>query len=260
MRRLILLLLAACVLAGCESPTLTERARATAIAQEAAGRAAARAVEVQATATAAAQAAAEREATAGARAAAVSVMWLAAAVGLLVLCVSCAFAVGAWFTKRATTIYPNAAGQYPVITRRGFGYVAMHDPNRSLGPVTVYRTPTLLDTLAGVIGYLRSGRPPARPAITADFFGDGSETTRARIASQAQAVSALAAVTRPQGLLGGETRRPDDQVKLAQAVMGGGGMLADSNSGYGGAPAEVQLIDDQARIDNLTRLLEDGEE
>jgi len=69
-------------------------------------------------------------------------------VGTLVLFVGVAFGIVALVNKRATSVYPNAQGQFPIITKRGPGWVAFHDPNRGLGPGAVIRTPGLIERAA----------------------------------------------------------------------------------------------------------------
>jgi hypothetical protein len=113
--------------------------------------------------------------------------------GALVLAVGLAFGVVAWVNKRAATVYPDARGQFPVIVRRGLGWVAFHDPNRALGPATVVRTPTALDALAGVaiatVKALKQGDTPSLPTAepAAAFPLPGSEPTMLQVATQAQA-------------------------------------------------------------------------
>ncbi|MBN1887048.1 MAG: hypothetical protein JW850_03625 [Thermoflexales bacterium] len=158
--------------------------------------------------------------------------------GALVLAVGSAFAVVALLNKRATSVYPNGAGQYPIIARRGFGWITYHDPNRGLGPAAVYRTPTLLDVVATTIVAIRSGKPPALTAPAADFPPTADTGTMAQIASQAQAVGLMAAATRNQ--------EPNQQVRrLAETV-------ARSTLGTPTAasrlPGEIKLIDDPEQI------------
>lgn len=155
----------------------------------------------------------ERQAAADARlATATSNAMIAIAGGIAALIVATggAMALIAWISKRATSVYPNAAGQYPVIIRRGFGWVTFHDPNRSLGPAAVYRTPTLLDIVIGAI----KSQPQS---VAAQFPASADNQTMTQIATQAQAIGLMAAATRPQGLL--SAQRPVEQTaQLVQAI------------------------------------------
>jgi len=111
--------------------------------------------------------------------------YLGVGVGVLVLLVGMAFASVAWVGKRATTIYPDKRGQFPVVVRRGPGWVTFHDPNRALGPATLVRTPTLLDAAAGVILAIKAGKPTTE--VQAAFPLPGSEGAMLQIATQQQA-------------------------------------------------------------------------
>jgi len=114
--------------------------------------------------------------------------WTGAGVGLLVFAVGMAFALVAWTNKRATTIYPNKQGQFPVIVRRGLGWVIFHDPSRAVGPGAVYRVPTLIDPL---MARLQIG-----PAQTAYPLPDVSEQTLLSVSSQSNATAAIVAHNR----------------------------------------------------------------
>ena len=109
-------------------------------------------------------------------------------VSALVFLIGAAFALVAWINKRATTIYPNKQGQFPVIVRHGMGWVVFHDPSRNAGPGAVYRVPTLADPLMA-----RLGLPAAQAAYP---LPDVSEQTLALISSQSNAVAATAAQNR----------------------------------------------------------------
>ncbi len=105
-------------------------------------------------------------------------------VGVLVLAVGSAFAIVAWLNKRATSVYPNCAGQYPVIVKRSWnGVTIVHDPNRALGPTTIYTTPS-------VVGQLLRQSQTAQ----AQFPQPGSEEAVRQITTQAQAGQVMAAL------------------------------------------------------------------
>lgn len=109
-------------------------------------------------------------------------------VSALVFLVGAAFAIVAWINKRATTIYPNKQGQFPIIVRRGMGWVVFHDPSRNPSPGAVYRVPTLADPIMARIGL---------GAAQADYpMPDVSEQTLALISSQSNAIAATAAQNR----------------------------------------------------------------
>lgn len=122
-----------------------------------------------------------------------AVAYLGIGIGALVLFMGLAFGVVAWVNKRATAIYPDKRGQFPVIIRQGLGWVAFHDPNRALGSATVARVPTLLDGFAGVVvsavRAFRSWDTPQLPVAEpqASFALAGSEPTMLQVASQEQA-------------------------------------------------------------------------
>ncbi len=169
--------------------------------------------------------------------------------GGLVLAVGAAFAVVAWLNKRATSIYPNSAGQYPLITRRGFGWVVVHDPNRGLGPAAVYRTPTLLDTLTSAVLAMQERKRAQAPQLLADFPPTASESTMLQVASQAQAVGLVAAVTRPAGFLRGPAIEARQARQLASEIMSSSGAMS-------GRMPSVRVIDDPEKAAQFRELLE----
>lgn len=174
-------------------------------------------------------------------------------VGGLVLAVGLAFGVVAWVNKRATSVYPDKRGQFPVIVRRGLGWVAFHDPNRALGPAAVVRTPTALDALAGVavatVRALREGNTPSLPTAepAAAFPLPGSEAALLQIATQEQAAQVRVAEQsgRPKFMLTVSTpEQPTTRQSAARGRM----------------PA-ITMINDPAQIERFERkLLTDGDE
>lgn len=184
-------------------------AQATRVALLAADEARARSIEMDA-------AQVETDAVEDAKAALVArnvMVAMAMGVGALVLVIGGAFVVLAWMGKRATAIYPNAAGQYPVIVRRGFGWITFHDPNRGLGPAAVYKVPTLLDQVAAVALAIAERRAPQLPAPAADFPATAQEGTMAQIATQAQAGQVAAA----------QNKWPKSPLWLGRLTQGGRG-------------------------------------
>lgn len=217
-------------------------AQATRTAQLAADEAAAREIERQAQQAEADAAMAARPAMAARNAMAA----LAGGAGALVLVVGGAFALVAWLNKRATAVYPNAAGQYPVIVRRGWGWITFHDPNRGLGPAAVYKTPTMLDQLASVVLALRTGAQLERQQPEASFPAPGSEGAMVQIASQAQAGQVAAAQNRwPRlpNVVGG---------RISVSERGASG-LADSPTLPEPASRmpQITIIDDPVRVANM---------
>lgn len=141
-------------------------------------------------------------------------------IGGLVVFVLTGLGAVAWVNRKANSVYPNAAGQYPVIIRKVGNTLTMHDPNRGLGPTAVYTAPGLIERIGYAIAIAR-GLPAPQPGIGAAFPTPGSEPTMAQLATQAQAVGLMAAATRPQSILPvGEVRKQEDTLKLVQAVAG----------------------------------------
>jgi hypothetical protein len=141
-----------------------------------------------------------------------ALVYLSLGLGVLILCAGGTLTAIAWLAKQATSVYPNSAGQYPVIVRRSWNGVIVHDPNRAIGPTTIYTAQDLLPMLAARAGLVS---PDARCA------GQGhSEGAQLQIASQAQAVALAAAAT----------RRGNDEaqqaIQLARHVAGDGAPLA----------------------------------
>lgn len=108
-----------------------------------------------------------------------------AGAGALVLVIGLAFGITAWVNKRASTIYPNKQGQFPVVVRKGPGWIAIHDPNRSLGPGTVMHTPGLLERAGYALALARGKAPALQPG--AEYPQPADVPAMLQVASQAQA-------------------------------------------------------------------------
>ena len=167
--------------------------------------------------------------------------------GVLIACVGLALAAVSWVNRRANETLPNAAGLYPVIVKPVAGGVIIHDPNRAIGPTTIYTTPSL----AGA-AMERAGLPIGQATVDAPL--SGSEGAHVQIASQAQAVQLMSAATRPQSLFGvSEARKPEDTAKLITAAINAG-------AGVAGRLPKITVISDQAQISDFEqKLLECGE-
>jgi len=182
--------------------------------------------------------------------------YLGMGVGALVLLVGLAFGVVAWVNKRATAVYPDKRGQFPVIVRQGIGWVAFHDPNRALGSATVARVPTALDGLAGVVvstvKALKSGDVPRLPVPEpqAAFPLAGSEAALLQVASQEQAA---------QVRIAENPELPKVMLTAAGVLERGQVRGGDANAPRGRMPS-VTVVNDPAQIANFEhRLLTGGE-
>jgi hypothetical protein len=159
-----------------------QEAQATRVAQASADEAAARELERQA-----------KEAARPALALRNTLMALGVGVGVLVLTVGSAFAAVALVNKRATAVYPNNAGLNPVIafTERSWnGVTIVHDPNRTLGPTTIYQERPYR--------FLRSTPQRSAGGQTCQvlFPQPGSEPAVVQITGQAQVAQIAAAQNR----------------------------------------------------------------
>jgi uncharacterized protein YceK len=114
--------------------------------------------------------------------------WAGLGVGVLVLVIGGAFAVVAWIGKRATSIYPNKQGQFPIIRASGLGWVVFHDPSRAVGPGAVYRVPSPFDVLAQ--------RLHLAPTSAAYPLPEVSEPSLLAVSSQANAIGLTVAANR----------------------------------------------------------------
>jgi hypothetical protein len=112
--------------------------------------------------------------------------WAGLGVGVLVMAVGLAFGVVAWVNKRATVIYPNAQGQFPLVPERGLGYTIYHDPNRALGPGTVVNRPGLAEAITHVILLAQGREKPQAPG--AAYPETASEQAMLQIGTGAQLV------------------------------------------------------------------------
>jgi len=118
------------------------------------------------------------------------VLWAYAQYVLLALAILAGLSV-AWLycVRRAAEIRPDSAGIFPVVRVKVAGVTALHNPNRTVTPVTLY-APAQLANQVAVIS-VASGDP------------DAQERTTAR----AQAVQLAAASTRNAPALTGERGR-----------------------------------------------------
>ena len=112
--------------------------------------------------------------------------WAGLGAGALVLMIGLAFGIVAWVNKHATSVYPNKAGQFPVIITKGPGYVALHDPNRGLGPGAIIRTPGLIERAAYGIAMARGNAPMLEPGT--EYPQTAGEPAMLQIGVGAQAV------------------------------------------------------------------------
>jgi len=136
-------------------------------------------------------------------------------ISIAVLVIGGALALVVWLNRKASEIRPNEAGLYPVIVRTVFGGVLLHDPNRGMGPTTVYRTPTWFDALANLVFTLRNVKPPewmSTTPPTASYPAPADAQMMDRIAERAAAVQLTAAATRhPQPSVALPTNKPVEE-------------------------------------------------
>jgi len=200
-----------------------------------------------------------KAASADSEARARATLWGALALAGAVALVGGAFGLTAWINKRATAIYPDARGQFPIIPKSGPGWTLFHDPNRALGPTTAIRTPTVLDALAGVAittaKAIKGGSVPNLPTAepSAVFPLPGSEPTMAQIATQEQVAQATIAQQsgRPKFIL--TTGSVSSAEREHDTHRAGGG-------GHGRMPT-VTLVNNPKEIETFERkLLSGGDE
>ncbi len=167
--------------------------------------------------------------------------------GVLIACVGLALALVGWVNKRANETRPNAAGIFPVIVKPVAGGVIVHDPNRAIGPTTIYTTPSIAGAVAE-----RAGLPIGQATVDAPL--SATEGAHVQIASQAQAVQLMSAATRPQALFGvSETRKPEDTAKLITAAISAG-------AGVAGRLPKITIIDDPAQVAGFEQKLLEASE
>jgi hypothetical protein len=233
MRRWVAVAIMALLLAACTSePTPQDLAEAQRMRQETADAAAAAAQQRQA-------AAVEIEAaqrTLPARVARDAVLQLAigiaGALGLGILVVGGALVLVEALRVRASVVYPNTAGQYPIVVRHSAvtGQTVVYDPARALGPVGIIQAP----------GRIAARLAGSEPRVSLPVGTD--HRTQAQITTQAQAAGLIVAATR-QGA------DPSGRAMTQPVVQGafGGGALPPS------VPDVVML--EPAQLPHIERLL-----
>ncbi len=178
---------------------------------------------------------------------------LALALGLgggIVICGG-ALALVTWAQKCAAVIYPNASGQYPLVVTRGWGWAALHDPARGLGPATVYQTPTLLDQIAEIVLAIQQRRAPALPQPEASFPATADNGTMLQIATQAQAGQVATAQNRWPKLPAVVGAR----VSISERGMSGLGDSPALPAPASRMPQVTTVIDDPVRMANMRQHL-----
>lgn len=228
---------------------ITARATAEAIAHD---KAQADADKVRAQATVAlAKAKTEVEAQpaeARGKATAYLLSWAGLGVGVLVLMVGLAFGVVAWVNKRATVIYPNKQGQFPLVPERGLGYTIYHDPNRAIGPGTVVNRPGLADAITHVILLAQGREKPQAPGAT--YPETASEQAMLQIGTGAQLV---------QNEVARQSGRPKFMFGFMQPP-GAQPTGARGQTRHGRMP-QVAVINDPKQIERFEqKLLDEGDD
>ncbi len=187
MRRWVVVVVAVLLLAGCASePTPQDVAEAQRMRQETADAAAAAAQQRQAVAVEIEAAQRTLPARVARDALIQLAVGIAGALGLGVLVVGGAAVLIEALRVRASVVYPNAAGQYPIVVRHSAitGQTVVYDPSRALGPVGVIQTPNRIAArLANV-----------EPRVSLPVGTD--HRTQAQITTQAQAAGLIVAATR----------------------------------------------------------------
>lgn len=154
------------------------------------------------------------------------------ALGLGILVVGGSAALVAWLQVRASVVYPNGAGQYPIVVKHNglVGQTVVVDPSRMHGPISIIQAPNRVQ--ARVSG--------SEPRVSLPIGTD--HQTQARITSQAQAGGLLVAATRknadPRGRVMTE---PIVQTAFRSEVFP--------------SPVPEPVILDAARLPHIERLL-----
>lgn len=161
-----------------------------------------------------------------------------AAVALLLIGLALAFV--AWATLKASTIQPNAAGQFPLVRVAGFGFMGFVDPNRLTG-LTVFKTPTIFDLVGDVAARLK-GRGASLPGPEVSSPLALSEAGHLTLTAQASAVAMTAAATR------------FPQTTKAADIRGAAEILTTQAATLTLPLPTVTRIDDASHIDRLIQL------
>ena len=174
--------------------------------------------------------------------------WAGLGAGGLVLVVGLAFGVVAWVNKRATMIYPNKQGQFPLVPERGPGYTIYHDPNRALGPGAVINRPGLAERLTHVILLARGREKPQAPGVA--YPDTASESSMLQIGTGAQLV---------QNEIAKQSGRPKFLFGFMQPM--GTQLPGDRGAARHGRMPQVAVINDPKQIEHFERkLLNEGDD
>lgn len=177
----------ALLLIGCAGePTPQDQAEAQRIRQETADAAAAASQQRQAAAVEIEAAQRTLPARVARDAMVQTALGAAGGLGLAILIVGGAVVLVEALRVRASMVFPNGAGQYPIVVRHNglTGSTMVYDPSRMLGPIAVISTPNRAQA------QLAGGEPQAALPLGTDHG------TQVRITTQAQAAGLLVAATR----------------------------------------------------------------
>ena len=123
------------------------------------------------------------------RVAALEFIFGVGAVILVGLAVGLSYAAVTKAVTSARTIYPNQAGQMPLVRIGGPGWSGYLDPNRSPGAVTILKSPSAMPRLAA---RFRGELPPPQVLTPLPV----SEPATVQVAAQATALGMTAGATR----------------------------------------------------------------
>ena len=170
--------------------------------------------------------------------------WVGAGASVLVLCVGVAFALSAWLHKRASVVYPDKRGQFPLIPERGPGWTVYHDPNRALGPGTVITRPGVSEWLIQSASHLLGKADAREPGI--QYPQTATEQTMLALGVGAQAVQ-------------NEVAKQSGRPRLLFGFLPIGAQPTQARAG--GRMPQISIINDPKEIEHFERkLLQSGDE
>ncbi len=169
--------------------------------------------------------------------------WAGLGAAVLVLVVGLAFGLVAWVNKRASVVYPDKRGQFPLIPERGPGWTVYHDPNRALGPGTVITRPGVSEWLVQSASHLLGKAEARQPG--AEYPATASESSMLQIGTGAQLVQ-------------NEVAKQSGRPKVLFGILPIGVQPAQGQTRRGRMP-QISVINDPKQIETFEqKLLSDG--
>jgi hypothetical protein len=164
------------------------------------------------------------------------IVWAAFAIGALLFFWGFTRAIVLWASNRASQVYPNEAGQWPVLVQRDM----THDINRMPVSTLQVLNPSLRDKWLA----LKAGQPLPQPQVV--MVAPLDAQSQLQVTTQSQAISIMAGATRG----GGDARLKTAAIEKADKLM-------HAETAIEPMP-RIVVLDDDAEVERIAALIGEG--